>query len=103
VPFSVRECTVGTGATCGSIYLTKNFEDLVRRRLGSKAPQILTQKALTQCARAFENLIKCTFDPEDENAEDEYELPIPGAPDSPDIGLEDGYLRLSKFVISSPL
>jgi hypothetical protein len=57
----------------------------------------LTQRALTQSARAFENLIKCTFDPDDENAEDEYELPLPGAPDSPDIGLEDGYLRLSKF------
>ena len=44
----------------------------------------------------FEGLIKCTYNPNDDSADDEYDVPLPGAADDPSIRLEDGYLGLSK-------
>lgn len=47
----------------------------------------------------FENHIKRQFNPLDKNCSDTYEVPFAGAPDAPDIGLEDGYLTVSQFAI----
>jgi hypothetical protein len=45
----------------------------------------------------FEGNLKFVFDPFSEDCDDEFEVPLPGAPDIPDIGLEEGYLKLSKY------
>ena len=44
--------------------------------------------------------IKKDFDPFEEECEQEYEIPIRGAPEIPEIGLEEGHLKLSKYVTS---
>jgi hypothetical protein len=36
------------------------------------------------------------FDPFEDDCEEEYEIHVKGAPEMPEIGLEEGYLKLSK-------
>ena len=96
-PFNVKECTVGTGAACGAIYLHQNFEKLLHQLLGSRGPEILTPRRLAEAVKNFEGNIKIYFDPFDEDCEDEYEIPLPGAPDIPSIGLVEGFITLSKY------
>jgi hypothetical protein len=68
---------------------------LIRNKLGPKADSILTKKAAVDCLKNFEN-IKREFNPYDQDCENEYEIPIKGAPEMPEIGLEEGHLKLSK-------
>jgi hypothetical protein len=96
-PFSIATSTVGTGAVCGSIHLDMGFEKLLRAKLGEKADELLTPRRLAQTRRHFEMLIKCQYNPYDEYIDDEYEIPLPGAPDQLEISLEDGYLKLTKY------
>lgn len=35
-PLRVKECTVGTGDLCGSIFINRRFEDLVICRIGQE-------------------------------------------------------------------
>jgi hypothetical protein len=95
--FSIQECNVGSGAPCGAVYLTKGFETLLRRKLGDEANTILNANRLKAAMRYFESDIKFSFNPCDDACDDEYNVPIPGAPDNPSIKLEDGFLALTKF------
>jgi hypothetical protein len=97
-PFSIEECNVGSGAACGAVFLNKGFEDLLREKLGGKAESILTSKRLVEAVRFFESSIKVAFNPYDEYTEDEFEVPMGSIGDVLEIGLEDGYLKLSKFI-----
>lgn len=97
-PFQVEECTEGSGAACGAIFLNKRFESLLRDKLGALAKTILTPKRINEAIRFFENTIKRAFNPLDPmSCDSEYEIPLAGAKDVPRIGLEDGYLRLSRL------
>ena len=97
-PFAVEECTVGTGAACGSIYLDQGFENLLKGRFGKAWEKVLTPKRLIELVRYFDSSIKRQFNPLDTSATDtEFEVPIAGVDDIPWIGFEDGYLRLTKF------
>ena len=97
-PFSLEECSVGVGAACGSVYLDQGFERLVRNRLGRRAYSILTSKCIAGSLRYFES-IKRDFNPYDADCETEFDIPLRGALNFPEIGLEDGYLRLSKYAL----
>lgn len=98
-PFTVEECSVGTGATCGSIYLDRGFESLLKRRFGKSWERVLTPKKLAQLVRYFDSTIKREFNPLDPSSDTEFEIPIAGVGDMEWIGLKDGYLRLSKFLL----
>jgi hypothetical protein len=95
--FAVAECTMGSGAACGSILLNQRFEWILRKRFERKADSILTPKRVAELVRHFDSSIKRDYNPLEPDADTEYEVPIVGVPDMPDIGLEDGYLRLSEF------
>jgi len=97
-PFIINECVRGTGGACGAEYLNEAFEQLIRQKLGAKAKDILNPRSLSEAMRSFETTIKSQFDPLVTECEDEFEIPIPGAPELPDIGLSYGYLKLSKYV-----
>jgi hypothetical protein len=92
----VEECNQGSGAACGALFLNKGFEDLLRRKLGDLTESVLKPKRLEEALRYFENSIKRAFNPFDASCDEEYEIPLSGARDVPRIGLEDGYLKLSK-------
>lgn len=70
---------------------------MLHRKLGAQANSILTRKSLEYAIRYFERSIKRSFNPYDAYCDTEYDVPLPGAPDVLAIGLEDGYLTLSKF------
>ena len=93
----VEECNEGSGAACGAIFLNKGFENLLRKKLGQHAKTILSTRRLVEAIRYFENSIKRAFNPYDPSCDDEYDIPLSGAKDVPEIGLEDGYFKLSKF------
>jgi hypothetical protein len=97
-PFSVEECNVGSGAACGAIYLHQGFEKLLRDKVGAQAKTILTERRVNEALRYFENAIKRAFNPYEEACETEFEIPMAGAPDVPALGLEEGYLKLSRSV-----
>jgi hypothetical protein len=92
----VAECTIGTGGTCGSIFLNQRFESVIQKRLGDQADSILTPKRLADSVQLFDRYIKPAYNPFDSNATLDFGVPIACAPDIPDIGLEDGYLCLTE-------
>jgi hypothetical protein len=92
-PFRVEECSAGSGDTCGALYLDQGFEKLLRRKLGVHADSYRS----TELLRYFDNNIKRTFNPLGPRCAAEYEIGIAGAMNIPDIGLEDGYLTLTRY------
>jgi hypothetical protein len=95
-PFRVEECSAGSGDTCGAIYLDQGFEKLLRRKLGLHANTILTDRPTSDLLRYFDNNIKRTFNPLGTRCATEYEIAIAGVSNIPEIGLEDGYLTLTR-------
>ncbi len=92
----MKECTLGTGATCGASYLTHNFEKFLRQGLGPRAEQILTKERLAGAVRNFELTIKFTFNPWSDTCPPFFEVPLRGAPDIPEASLKDHWIKLSK-------
>jgi hypothetical protein len=70
----------------------------VRNRLGIIAYDVLTARRLSAILYHFEHNIKREFNPYDHDCPQEYIIPLVGndVPDAPKVGLEDGYLTLSK-------
>jgi len=96
-PFEIKECSIGTGAACGAILLEEYFESLLRKKLDNHAAEILQRTRLESAMRHFESSIKRQFNPYDEDGENAFEVPLRGARDLPECGLEFGYLKLTKF------
>lgn len=94
-PFRIEECTVGTGAACGAIYLDQGFETWLRNKFGEVRIH-LDERRVTELCRHFDNSIKLQFNPFDPLAETEFEIPISGIQDLPSIGLQDGYLIVTR-------
>jgi hypothetical protein len=76
-PFSVAECTAGSGDSCGSTALNRNFSNILRAKIrkmklpdGSKT----AGKVYAKCIMDFENRIKADF---------------------PDAGIEEGYMTFT--------
>jgi hypothetical protein len=69
---------------------------LLYSKFGPRAEDILTPRRRAEASRSFETSIKCQFNPLAPGCDEEYEIPIPGAEDMLSVGLEDGYLTLSK-------
>jgi hypothetical protein len=95
-PFRIKECTVGTGAACGAAYLTGNFESFLSKRLGARK-DVLTKAMLENAVKSFEGAMKFQFDPFSEDCDAEFEVPLRRAPNMPNIGLEDGYLKVTRY------
>ena len=48
---SVDEVTVGDGGLCGSVYLNRRFEDLIRKKIGKELdalPKTVTDEAMSE-------------------------------------------------------
>lgn len=95
-PFRVEECTVGTGAACGAIYLDQGFETLIRNKFGEVGIRNLDEKRMTELVRHFDSSIKRQFNPFDASCDTDFEVPISGIQDMPQIGLHDGYLTITR-------
>jgi len=98
-PFEVEECNVGSGATCGAVFLKKRFEEFLRDKLGSHAGSILTKERLEEAIDWFESNVKVSFNPYDDSfdANRGYRVPMHGVPlqDQAMLGIQGGYLKLT--------
>jgi hypothetical protein len=95
-PFRVQECTVGTGAACGAMYLDRGFEAFLRKKFDGIEQKVLDEKRFTDLVHQFDRIIKRQFNPFDEFSEKDFEISMSGIQDMPEIGLRDGYLLISK-------
>ncbi|KAI5794259.1 hypothetical protein DFH27DRAFT_565692 [Peziza echinospora] len=98
---SVKEAAPGKGAFCGSTTLNRRFEDLVKSRIGEESFQNMTTQARWSTLNHFEDYLKKTFLPgEEDDDEDEFEIesyycPIPGVPNDVAKGIQGGFLVLT--------
>jgi hypothetical protein len=96
----VRECNVGSGGTCGAVFLHEWFLTLLYSKLGRYANTILTDDCIEECMEWFERYVKFVFNPFD-NEDDmkNYRVPMLSSPEAniPEINLRGRYLKLTKY------
>jgi hypothetical protein len=66
--------------------------------MGDLAGRLLTTKRLDNAINFFENSIKRAFNPYDSTCEDEFDVLLSIPENVPRIGLEDGYLKVTKYL-----
>lgn len=64
--------------------------------MGRHAASLWTSKRAFQTAKYFDSQLKHNFNPYDRECEANFEIPLVGAADIPEIGLEEGYFMLLK-------
>jgi hypothetical protein len=69
----------------------------VIKKMGKYGQNLLKPRTLEEALNYFENGIKRQYNPYSCDCDDVYEIPIAGAPDILAIGLEAGYLQLTRF------
>jgi hypothetical protein len=79
------------------MYLNDGFERLVRSKLGSRHTDIMIERRRAEVLKHFDSTIKCQFNPLVPGCEEEHEIPLHGVEDILSIGLEAGFLTLSKY------
>ena len=88
-PFAVtRKCSVPTSDFVGSAFLKRRFEDAVRQRLGVHGDELekLGHLSLSGIMDGFEQY----------TPNEHLTIPVRGAPDIPEIGLESGYITMER-------
>ncbi|KAK8233568.1 hypothetical protein HDK90DRAFT_414961 [Phyllosticta capitalensis] len=93
-PFSVAECTTGSGDSCGSTALNRNFSNILRAKIrkmklpdGSKT----AGKVYAKCIMDFENRIKADF----RNNGQKWAVDVGIEAEFPEAGIEDGYMTFT--------
>jgi hypothetical protein len=80
------------------MFLNRRFEQLLHKRLGQWADQILTPNCLQEAFSMFDTRIKGQFNPLSGDCEDSYKIPLPGAFNLRQIGLDGGFLSVTRSV-----
>lgn len=70
---------------------------MLREKLGEHADTLLKPRTLAEALNHFDSAIKRQFDPCSRDCEEEYEIPLTGAPDMPALDVAAGYLTLQKL------
>jgi hypothetical protein len=82
------------GDFCGSTYIDRNFEELLRLRLGQHY-QNLRVEMQQRIIKNFED-VKCAF--RDNEDQDTYNVSVPTLNTIPEAGIIDGEFMVSRFV-----
>ncbi|KAI9660458.1 MAG: hypothetical protein M1821_009808 [Bathelium mastoideum] len=93
-PFSVRECTAGSGDSCGSTALNRNFSNILRAKIRKmKLPDgsRTAGKVYAKCIMDFENRIKADF----RNNGQKWAVDVGIEAEFPDAGIEEGYMTFT--------
>ncbi|RPA91804.1 actin-like ATPase domain-containing protein [Choiromyces venosus 120613-1] len=102
-PLEVVECVEGTGGMCGSTAINERFEDLVRRRIGTRSIMLVTgfprfdkmkPEGRIHMMKEFNDSLKPGFT--DSEDEDIFTCPIPGVADDANAGIEDGLFVIDR-------
>lgn len=86
----LKEAAPGNGALCGSTFINRRFENLVRQRLSGCRDW--GEDTLAQAMARFDAVAR-TFDGALGGG---MAIPVPGIPDNNDLGVFRGYARLSE-------
>ncbi|UPK91940.1 hypothetical protein LCI18_002875 [Fusarium solani-melongenae] len=93
-PFTVAECTAGSGDSCGSTALNRNFSNILRTKIrkmklpdGSKT----AGRVYAKCIMDFENRIKADF----RNNGQKWAVDVGIEAEFPEAGIEEGYMTFS--------
>lgn len=93
-PFSVAECIAGSGDSCGSTALNRNFSNILRAKIRKmKLPDgsRTAGKVYAKCIMDFENRIKADF----RNNGQKWAVDVGIEADFPDAGIEEGYMTFT--------
>ena len=93
-PFTVAECTAGSGDSCGSTALNRNFSNILRAKIrkmklpdGSKT----AGKVYAKCIMDFENRIKADF----RNNGQKWMVDVGIEAEFPEAAIEEGYMAFT--------
>lgn len=93
-PFTITECTAGSGDSCGSTALNRNFSNILRAKIrkmklpdGSKT----AGRVYAKCIMDFENRIKADF----RNNGQKWAVDVGIEAEFPDAGIEEGYMTFT--------
>ncbi|MCJ1461425.1 hypothetical protein MMC07_000022 [Pseudocyphellaria aurata] len=93
-PFTVAECTAGSGDSCGSTALNRNFSNILRAKIrkmrlpdGSKT----AGKVYAKCIMDFENRIKADF----RNNGQKWAVDVGIEAEFPEASIEEGYMTFT--------
>lgn len=93
-PFTVAECTAGSGDSCGSTALNRNFSNILRTKIrkmklpdGSK----IAGRVYAKCIMDFENRIKADF----RNNGQKWAVDVGIESEFPEAGIEEGYMTFT--------
>lgn len=93
-PFTVAECTAGSGDSCGSTALNRNFSNILRAKIrkmklpdGSKT----AGRVYAKCIMDFENRIKADF----RNNGQKWAVDVGIEAEFPEAGIEEGYMTFT--------
>jgi hypothetical protein len=90
-PFSVAECTAGSGDCCGSIALNHNFSNILRAKIRKmKLPEgsRVAGKVYARCVTEFESRIKADFR---DNGR-KWAIDVGIETEYPEANIEEGYM-----------
>ncbi|RAQ55593.1 Hsp70 family chaperone [Aspergillus flavus] len=95
-PLALVEVTEGTGRICGSMLLDQRFEKLLRDRM-SVNYATLSSKSKEAALSYWQDRVKPNYTGKYDNdyADIDYFIPLPGVADNPKIPIEDGFFQLS--------
>ncbi|OOO07679.1 Heat shock protein 70 [Aspergillus oryzae] len=95
-PLALVEVTEGTGRICGSMLLDQRFEKLLRDRM-SVNYATLSSKSKEAALSYWQDRVKPNYTGKYDNdyADVDYFIPLPGVADNPKIPIEDGFFQLS--------
>ena len=106
-PLQLHECVVGSGGLCGAVYLDRRFEDFIQQRIGKETFEGMSHRARFQMNQYWETFIKRGFIGSGSGTgaggggddDTEFHVPIVGVPDSPEKGVKDGFLRMTRVEV----
>lgn len=93
-PFTVSECTAGSGDSCGSTALNRNFSNILRAKIRKmKLPDgsRTVGKVYAKCIMDFENRIKADF----RNNGQKWAVDVGIEADYPEADIEEGYMTFT--------
>ncbi|KAF7717397.1 Uncharacterized protein PECH_006458 [Penicillium ucsense] len=102
-PLRLAEVTEGTGDVCGSMALDHHFETFIRQKIGESKYSHLSDKAKWIAMSRWQDYIKPNFEGPDEI--DDFvdvgygTIPIPGASDDLEAGLQNGVLNIKSHEV----
>ncbi|KAF8415361.1 hypothetical protein EV426DRAFT_630019 [Tirmania nivea] len=90
-PLKIRECVIGDGDLCGSVFLDLAFEQHIRTLVGRDVYAKIKAKEIKKMFREFEFGIKRSFTQDDKAP---LSVDLNGAGHSPEIGIEDDTIKI---------